>query len=133
MEEKSFEELFNESLTEKRFDKTITGTVISISSKGEIFVDIGYKADGIRTSINENKKYKKKYFKKFERGEIIPLEIEVETICWIEEIPFYTMPDIVQYTGLSRQAVQQSRKKNGKTLAGKEVIWNNELSQEQIS
>ena len=80
-----------------------------------------------------NKKYKKKYFKKFERGEIIPLEIEVETICWIEEIPFYTMPDIVQYTGLSRQAVQQSRKKNGKTLAGKEVIWNNELSQEQIS
>ena len=61
------------------------------------------------------------------------MEIEVETICWIEEIPFYTMPDIVQYTGLSRQAVQQSRKKNGKTLAGKEVIWNNELSQEQIS
>lgn len=47
MEEKSFEELFNESLTEKRFDKTIIGTVISISSKGEIFVDFGYKADGI--------------------------------------------------------------------------------------
>lgn len=47
MEEKSFEELFNESLSEKRFDKTITGTVISISSKGEIFVDFGYKADGI--------------------------------------------------------------------------------------
>ena len=47
MEEKSFEELFNESLSEKRFDKTITGTVISISSKGEIFVDFRYKADGI--------------------------------------------------------------------------------------
>lgn len=47
MEEKSFEELFNESLVEKKFDKTITGTVISISSKGEIFVDFGYKADGI--------------------------------------------------------------------------------------
>lgn len=47
MEEKSFEELFNESLNEKRFDKTVTGTVISISSKGEIFVDFGYKADGI--------------------------------------------------------------------------------------
>lgn len=49
MEEKSFEELFNESLNEKRFDKTVTGTVISISSKGEIFVDFGYKADGIIT------------------------------------------------------------------------------------
>lgn len=47
MEEKSFEELFNESLNEKRFDKTITGKIIEISSKGEIFVDFGYKADGI--------------------------------------------------------------------------------------
>ena len=33
MEEKSFEELYQESLTQKRFDKTITGTVIQISSK----------------------------------------------------------------------------------------------------
>ena len=108
----------------------IDGTLEGIYGRiSEIKLE-GYKSDGIRTSINENKKYKKKYFKKFERGEIVPLEIEVETICWIEEIPFYTMPDIVQYTGLSRQAVQQSRKKNGKILAGKEVIWNNELSQE---
>lgn len=55
MEEKSFEELFNESLNEKRFDKTVTGTVISISSKGEIFVDFGYKADGI-IPLNEYSK-----------------------------------------------------------------------------
>jgi len=47
MEEKSFEELYKESLNTKRFDKTVTGTVIGISSKGEIFVDFGYKADGI--------------------------------------------------------------------------------------
>lgn len=47
MEEKSFEELYNQTLNEKRFNKTITGTVISVSSKGEIFVDFGYKADGI--------------------------------------------------------------------------------------
>lgn len=49
MEEKSFEELLKESLSEneKRFDKTITGKVIEISSKGEIFVDFGYKADGL--------------------------------------------------------------------------------------
>ena len=47
MEEKSFEELYNESLNGKRFDKTVTGTVIGISSKGEIFIDFGYKADGI--------------------------------------------------------------------------------------
>lgn len=46
--EENFESLYNESLNEtKRFDRTITGTVINISSKGEIFVDFGYKADGI--------------------------------------------------------------------------------------
>ena len=47
MSEKSFKELYKESLNEKRFDKTVTGTVIQISRKGEIFVDFKYKADGI--------------------------------------------------------------------------------------
>ena len=47
MEEERFEKLYNESLNEKRFDKRITGTVIQISRKGEIFVDFKYKADGI--------------------------------------------------------------------------------------
>ena len=45
--EKSFEELFEESIREAKLDKTVTGTIISITSDGEIFVDIGYKADGI--------------------------------------------------------------------------------------
>ena len=43
----SFEELFNQSLTNKRFDKTVTGTVIQISRRGEIFVDFKYNVDGI--------------------------------------------------------------------------------------
>ena len=47
MTEKNLEELYDESLNTKRFDKTVTGTVIQISSKGEIFVDLKYKADGI--------------------------------------------------------------------------------------
>ena len=46
-EEENFEKLYNESLNEKKFDKRITGTVIQISRKGEIFVDFKYKADGI--------------------------------------------------------------------------------------
>ncbi|MBP3255488.1 MAG: S1 RNA-binding domain-containing protein [Clostridia bacterium] len=47
--EMSFEELFNESLKEKetKLEKVVTGKVISITSEGEIFVDINYKADGI--------------------------------------------------------------------------------------
>lgn len=43
----NFEELYNQSLNNKRFDKTVTGTVIQISRKGEIFVDFKYNVDGI--------------------------------------------------------------------------------------
>ena len=65
MSEKSFEELFNESLKEEKFDRTVTGRVISVSSKGEIFVDFGYKADGIipkaEYSEDENKNPKDEF------------------------------------------------------------------------
>lgn len=47
MKLKSLEELYDESFQTQRFDKTVTGTVIQISRKGEIFVDFKYKADGI--------------------------------------------------------------------------------------
>lgn len=75
MSEKSFEELFNESLYEKKFDKTITGTVIAVSSKGEIFVDFGYKADGIiplkEYSDNENVNPKEE----FKSGDTITADV----------------------------------------------------------
>lgn len=46
--ELTFEELLKqETLKEKKLEKTVTGKIISITSKGEIFVDINYKADGI--------------------------------------------------------------------------------------
>ncbi len=45
--EMSFEELYNQTLKEKKLEKIVVGKIISITSKGEIFVDIGYKADGI--------------------------------------------------------------------------------------
>ncbi len=43
----SFEELYNNSIKDVKLDKTVTGKIIEITSKGEIFVDLGYKADGI--------------------------------------------------------------------------------------
>ena len=47
-ENESFEELFNESIkNDSTLEKIVTGTIIEITSKGEIFVDLGYKADGI--------------------------------------------------------------------------------------
>lgn len=45
--ELSFEELYMQSLKETKLEKIVTGKIISITNQGEIFVDIGYKADGI--------------------------------------------------------------------------------------
>jgi len=48
MAEASFEELLNNSMKEeKKLGKVVTGTVIQVNDKGEIFLDINYKADGI--------------------------------------------------------------------------------------
>lgn len=47
-ENQSFEELYNESIKKDVvLEKIVTGTVIEITSRGEIFVDLNYKADGI--------------------------------------------------------------------------------------
>lgn len=46
-ESMSFEELYENSLKEVKLDKIVTGKVIRITKQGEIFVDLGYKADGI--------------------------------------------------------------------------------------
>ncbi len=54
----TFEEFINNSLKEMKEGQTVTGKIISITANGEIFVDIGYKADGIITkeefSYDEN-------------------------------------------------------------------------------
>lgn len=75
MSENNFEELYNESLNTKRFNKTVTGTVIQISSKGEIFVDFKYKSDGIipksEYSDDENKNPKDE----FKPGDTITADI----------------------------------------------------------
>lgn len=47
MENITFEELLNNTLKEISVGQTVTGKIVNISSKGEIFVDIGYKSDGI--------------------------------------------------------------------------------------
>ena len=58
MENISFEELLNQTLKEIKVGQTVTGNIININSQGEIFVDLGYKADGIipksEFSYNEN-------------------------------------------------------------------------------
>ena len=75
MTQNNFVELYNESLNIKKFEKTVTGTVIQISRKGEIFVDFKYKADGIipknEYSDDENKDPKDE----FKPGDTITADI----------------------------------------------------------
>ncbi len=57
--DENFEELFKKSIKEEtKLDKVVTGTIIKITKNKEIFVDLGYKADGIipreEYSFNEN-------------------------------------------------------------------------------
>lgn len=75
MTEKNFEELYNETLQNKRFDKTVTGNVIQISRKGEIFVDFKYKADGIipRSEYSDDEKANPQ--NEFKQGDKISADI----------------------------------------------------------
>ena len=43
----AFEDLLNQTLREIKVGQTVTGTVIEVTPKKEVFIDIGYKADGI--------------------------------------------------------------------------------------
>lgn len=43
----TFEEILNQSFKKIKVGTIVTGTIIEINSQGEIFVDIGYKADGL--------------------------------------------------------------------------------------
>lgn len=74
MEEKSFAELLNEE-EQKKFDKTITGTVIDISSKGEIFVDFGYKTDGIIPKNEYSEDETKNPKDEFKSGDTITADV----------------------------------------------------------
>ncbi|MBR3325357.1 MAG: S1 RNA-binding domain-containing protein [Clostridia bacterium] len=73
---KSFEELLNDSINNTRKkEKIVKGKVISISSNGEIFVDIDYKADGIipRTEYSFNLEAKPE--NEFKPGDTITCEV----------------------------------------------------------
>ena len=113
--EKSFEELYNESLKENKLEKTVTGKIISITSQGEIFVDIGYKADGIipkkEYSNDENKNPKDE----FKIGDEITADV-------------LKLNDGLGNVLLSYKRVQERNLKNRL----EEKIKNNEIFEEEV-
>ena len=70
-----FEELYNESLNVKKNEKTVTGTVIQVSSKGEIFVDFQYKADGIIPKYEYSEDESKNPKDEFKPGDTITADV----------------------------------------------------------
>ena len=79
------------------------------------------KKEGIIKSLKTNKKYKDYYFRYY----IEEPEEEIDTpfICIVDEIPFYTYQSAANYLNVSKQAVQQSSKRKGKKINGKEILW----------
>ena len=70
----TFEDIINQTFKKVKVGSTITGTIVEINGKGEIFVDIGYKADGI---IPRNEYFSEKGLEpadEYKVGDKIPLK-----------------------------------------------------------
>ena len=129
MAEKSFEELYNESLNTKRFDKTITGTVIQVSSKGEIFVDFKYKADGIIPRAEYSDDENKNPSDEFKPGD----KISADVLKWNDGVgnvllsykKYKTREDIKKEKALrAKQAAEREAQKQERAR-NIEEFWNN--------
>ena len=128
MPENKFEKLYNESLNTKRFDKTVTGTVIQISRKGEIFVDFKYKADGIipkkEYSDDENKNPKDE----FKPGD----RISADVLKWndgygnvlLSYKKFKAREDIEKEKALKAKQAKEREKQRLERAKNIEEFWN---------
>jgi len=129
MAEKNFEELYNESLNAKRFNKTVTGTVIQISRKGEIFVDFKYKADGIiprkEYSDDENKNPQDE----FKPGDIIKADV----LKWNDGLgnvllsykQYKKREDIEKEKALKAKQAKEREQQKRERAKSIEEFWNN--------
>jgi len=129
MAEKNFEELYNESLNTKRFNKTVTGTVIQISRKGEIFVDFKYKADGIIPKREYSEDETKNPKDEFKPGDTITADV----LKWNDGLgnvllsykKYKTREDAEKEKALKiQQAKEREAQKREKTKSI-EDFWNN--------
>lgn len=79
-----------------------------------------FKNNSIRRALDTGKVYKNHYFRWSENPEE---EIEVPYYCIIDEIPFPRCVDAAAYLGVSKQAVDQAKKRLAKKVGGKEIFW----------
>lgn len=129
MEEESFEKLYNESLNEKRFDKRVTGTVIQVSSKGEIFVDFKYKADGIIPRAEYSDDESKNPKDEFKPGDTITADV----LKWndgsgnvlLSYKKYKREEDIKKEKALKIKRAEEREKQKAEKAKNLEEFWNN--------
>ena len=129
MAEKNFEQLYNESLNTKRFNKTVTGTVIQISRKGEIFVDFKYKADGIipRSEYSDNENQNPK--DEFKTGD----KITADVLKWNDGFgnvllsykKYKVRQDMEKEKALKIKQAEEREKQKRERAKNIEEFWNN--------
>lgn len=101
------------------------GTIENIVEQLKDFEDKNYSISGIRDSTKTGKRYKGKFFRRYENEEEIQ-DLDVPPLCWIKNTPFYLYSDIVDFTGLTRQAVYQNKKNKRTVIAKMKIKWNPE-------
>lgn len=129
MAENDFKKLYNESLNTKRFDKTVTGTVIQISSKGEIFVDFKYKADGIIPRSEYSDDESKNPKDEFKSGDTITADV----LKWNDGFgnvllsykKYKIREDKKEEKALRIKQVEERKKQKQERTKNIEDFWNN--------
>lgn len=129
MSEENFKELYNETLNAKRFDKTVTGTVIQISRKGEIFVDFKYKADGIIPKSEYSDDESKNPKDEFKPGDTITADV----LKWNDGFgnvllsykKYKTREEIHKQKELKIKQVEEREKQKQERAKNIEDFWNN--------
>ena len=117
------EQLFSNNCI-KKHNGIIKKSSIYNSISSFIKENEGYTDSGIRHAEKTGKRYKDNFFKIIKYKENYPKSLNIKILCWIDNIPFYEQRDIVNYTGVTRQAVSSCYKRHGKTIGGKKVKWN---------
>lgn len=129
MAEENFKELYNKSLNTKRFDKTVTGTVIQISRKGEIFVDFKYKADGIIPKSEYSDDESKNPKDEFKPGDTITADV----LKWNDGFgnvllsykKYKTREEIQKQKELRIKQAEEREKQKQERAKNIEDFWNN--------
>lgn len=80
--------------------------------------------EDIKNFISSKKRYKEYYFRKYSYLQEIPVSITVKkVICKIDNQYFHSYAEVGKYTQVSRQAVQQAKKRNAKQINSYNIIW----------